>query len=248
MPLHDSFELHRSPSWPPIPTPPSLRTPTPLPPPEDRSVPNEDRAVPAGDAGPDGSADGPTPIVGIGASADGVDALRRFFAELPEPQAKTHGMAFVVLPHLAPDRESTLTARLQQATALPVETAADGAAVEPGHVYVRPPGRRLSIAEGHLQVTRSEERPASATIDRFFRALAADQDANAVGIVLSGTGTDGSVGLRALREAGGVTMVQAPTEAEYDSMPQSALATGLVDLALPVEELAARLVDRARER
>jgi two-component system CheB/CheR fusion protein len=208
---------------------------------------NEDDPAPAEEPPPDDTATGPDtgpmPIVGIGASAGGVDALRQFFSHLPKDDGDERGMAFVVVLHLAPDMESNLDSILRHDTALTVTKATDGTAVEAGHVYVIPPGRRLEIAGGRLRVTETEGRHEISTIDRFFRTLAADQGANAVGIVLSGSGTDGSVGLRAVKEEGGVTMVQDPKEAEYDNMPQSALASGLVDLVLPAEELAEKLTE-----
>ncbi|PQJ26959.1 hypothetical protein BSZ35_18745 [Salinibacter sp. 10B] len=212
----------------------------------------EDAATPTGEASAEDTPPkdatfardtGPMPIVGIGASAGGIDALRRFFSRLPKEDSDERGMAFVVVLHLAPDMESNLASILQQDTTLTVTKATDGMAVEAGHVYVIPPGRRLEIAGGRLQVTATEGRHDISTIDRFFRSLAADQTTNAVGIILSGTGTDGSVGLRAIKEEGGVTMVQDPAEAEYDSMPQSALASGLVDLVLSAEGLATKLAE-----
>ncbi len=189
------------------------------------------------------------PIVGIGASAGGVDALRQFFAHLSAEEASSEGgMAFVVILHLSPDFESNLTTILQQETELVVEEARDGAEIAGGHVYVITPGERLEIEEGTLSVTETTTPHEATSIDQFFRSLAADQGANAAGIVLSGTGTDGTLGLRAIKEAGGVAMVQSPEEAEYEDMPTSALSTGLIDLTLPSGRLAEKLAqyrDRA---
>ena len=191
----------------------------------------------------------PMPIVGIGASAGGVGALREFFGHLPtEAAAEEGGMAYVVILHLAPNIESNLADILQEETSLHVERAQDGAEVTGGTVYVIPPGKRLTLHDGRLRVEEATGPHDPTSVDRFFRSLASDQGENAVGIVLSGSGSDGTLGLRAIKEAGGITMVQVPEEAEYESMPESALATGLVDLSLPIAQLAEKLVqyrDRA---
>jgi two-component system CheB/CheR fusion protein len=179
------------------------------------------------------------PVVGIGASAGGVEALRQFFDALPEDS----GMAFVVILHLAPDYESNLAAILQKHTDMTVTEAETGAALQTNHVYVIPPARRLTVEDGHLHLTEITGRHEVSTIDRFFRSLAEDQEENAVGIVLSGTGTDGTVGLRDVKERGGITMAQAPDEAEHEDMPLSAVSTGMVDLVRPVKELAEKLVE-----
>ena len=184
------------------------------------------------------------PIVGIGASAGGVGALREFFGHLPtEETAEDGGMAYVVILHLSPNVESNLAEILQEETSLQVERAEDGTKMTGGSVYVIPPGRRLTIHDGRLRVDEATGAHDPSSVDRFFRSLASDQGENAVGIVLSGSGTDGTLGLRAIKEAGGVTMVQVPEEAEYRGMPESALATELVDLSLPVVELAEKLVE-----
>jgi two-component system CheB/CheR fusion protein len=184
------------------------------------------------------------PIVGIGASAGGIDALQRFFRELP---AET-GMAVVVVLHLSPDHESNLAEILQSGTDMTVERATDGTEVRPDHVYVIAPGHHLTLRTGTLRVSTSTDRHNVATVDRFFRSLADDQGRNAVGIVLSGTGSDGTIGLRAIIEHGGVAVAQDPEDAEYDAMPQSAIATGLIDFTAPAGPLAEKLVayrDRA---
>ena len=152
-------------------------------------------------------------------------------------------MAFVVVMHLSPTVESNLAEILQEETPLRVARAKDGAEVTGGTVYVIAPGQHLTIHDSRLRVEKATAPHDSTSVDRFFRSLASDQGGNAVGIVLSGSGTDGTLGLRAIKEAGGVTMVQAPEEAEYESMPESALATSLVDLSLPVAKLAEKLVE-----
>jgi len=186
----------------------------------------------------------PMPIVGIGASAGGIDALRQFFEAMPSDS----GMAFVVVLHLSSTFESSLASILQQSTDMTVENAEEGVEVTSNHVYVIPPGQRLAIQEGNLRLTETTRPHDSSSVDRFFRSLASDQGENAVGIIFSGSGADGTLGLRAIKEDGGVAMVQAPEDAEYDGMPESALSTGLIDLSLPVPELAETLVayrDRA---
>jgi two-component system CheB/CheR fusion protein len=183
------------------------------------------------------------PIVGIGASAGGVDALRDFFQQLPADAEDTdEGMAFVVVLHLSPDYESNLVDILQEETPLSVVRAEDGAQVMGGTVYVIPPASELTIENGCLRVKENPGVHDVTSVDRFLRSLASDQGDNAVGIVLSGSGTDGTLGLRAIKEVGGIVMAQSPDEAGYESMPESAISTGLMDLVRPVGELAEMLV------
>ncbi|HMB92621.1 MAG TPA: chemotaxis protein CheB, partial [Rhodothermales bacterium] len=175
-------------------------------------------------------------VIGIGASAGGLKALEAFFSHLPE----TPGMAFVVIVHLSPEHESQMAALLQQHTAMPVVQVNGPVHVEAGHVYVIPPGKDLTITDSHLHLSkRSQNR--HAPINLFFRTLAETHGQHAVAVVLSGTGSDGAVGLGRVKERGGLTMAQSPDEAEYDAMPRSAVATGHVDVILPVAELAQAL-------
>jgi two-component system CheB/CheR fusion protein len=179
-----------------------------------------------------------TRLVGIGASAGGIPALKLLFRDL-HPDGS---VAFVVVSHLTSGRESSLVSILQGHTSLPVSQIVDGDAPRPGHVYVIPPGVDLVLRDGALRLTDRE--PAGighAPIDRFFRSLADGLGRDAACVVLSGTGADGTLGLKRVKEEGGLTMVQAPEEAEYDSMPRNALATGLVDLSLPAGKLSERL-------
>ena len=174
-------------------------------------------------------------MVGIGASAGGLDAFERFFRHVPPDS----GMAFVIVQHLDPTHKSLLVELLQRFTPLPVLEIEDGMAVPPNHVYVIPPNNDLTIAGG---VLRLEQRPADSTgprlpIDSFFRSLAEDQRERAVGIVLSGTGSEGAQGLKEIKGAGGLTLVQEPASAQYDGMPRHAIATGFVDLILPPEQM-----------
>ncbi|ARN81228.1 chemotaxis protein CheB [Methylocystis bryophila] len=177
------------------------------------------------------------PTVGIGASAGGVQALQEFFDNLPEDVLA----AFVVIVHLDPKRQSELSNIIAAHTKLPVSQVTDRVRLEPRHVYVTPPNRQLLIAEQHLSTVEFIEPPSRrAPIDLFFRSLAA-QHGDKLAIILSGAGSDGTVGVKAIKEAGGIILVQDPQEAEYGSMPSSAIATGVVDLVLPVREIAQRL-------
>ncbi len=183
------------------------------------------------------------PIVGLGASAGGLEAYKQFFRKVPPDS----GLAFVLVLHLDPDHASMLTAILQRCTAMPVVEAKDQLVVVPNTVYAIPPNRDMAIFHGILQlsvpaVPRGHRMP----IDAFLCSLAEDQAEQAVGIILSGTGTDGTLGLRAIRGAGGITLVQEPTTAKYDSMPASAIKAGYATQVLPVEEMPAALLAARR--
>ncbi len=166
------------------------------------------------------------PVVGIGASAGGVTALSTFFSGMPSDT----GMAFVVILHLSPEHESHVDSILQRHTRMPVLQVTEPAPVEPDRVYVIPPNKQLSMNGGYLRLTDlPPRRGRHVSIDLFFRALARVHQERAVGIVLSGTGSDGAVGLVSLKEHGGVAIAQSPMGAEYDGMPQSAIATGVLE-------------------
>jgi len=174
------------------------------------------------------------PIVGIGASAGGLEALEQFFRHVPA----NSGMAFVLVQHLDPNHISMLTEILQRTTAMPVTEASDEILVEPNHVYVIPPNRDMTIFHRKLQlsvpnVSRGQRLP----IDDFLQSLAEDQRENAIGIILSGNGSDGTQGLRAILGAGGVTLVQEPATAKYDGMPSSAIQAGYATEVLPVDKM-----------
>jgi two-component system CheB/CheR fusion protein len=154
------------------------------------------------------------------------------------------GMAFVVVLHLSPEHESNAAAILQRATRMPVMQVTQATAIEPDHVYVIAPGLQLAMDDGKLRVAKLERmhgRPV--TIDLFFRTLAHAHGERAIAVVLSGTGSDGSVGLADMKREGGVAIAQAPGDAEYDDMPSAAVATRLVDFVLPVAEIPAKLVE-----
>ena len=178
-------------------------------------------------------------VVGIGASAGGLKALQAFFEALP---AET-GIAFVVITHLHPERESLMDEILQKSTEMKVHQVNGKVHVEPDRVYVIPPNRRILMTDSTLDVDAFEEpRGMRLPVDHFFRSLAKEHR-SMVGVILSGGGTDGSVGLKAIKEQGGLVMVQDPNEAEYNGMPRAAIATGLVDVVLPVRDLAYKLVE-----
>ena len=184
------------------------------------------------------------PIVGIGASAGGLDAFEAFFRACPVDT----GMAFVLVPHLDPGHASLLAEILQRSTAMPVVEALDQIAVAPNHVYVIPPNREMAILNGLLQLSVPElVRGQRMPIDTFLRSLAEDQDDRAIGIILSGTATDGTLGLRAILGSGGVCMVQEPATAKYDGMPSSAINAGYATHILPVEDMPAMLVEVTRQ-
>lgn len=183
-------------------------------------------------------------IVGIGASAGGLKALRSFFEALPE----TTGMAFVVITHLHPEHESVLADILQGNTKMQVTQVIRRVDVEPDHVYVIPPNHQILMADHKLDVKEFDEpRGLRSPVDHFFRSLAKAHH-DIVGIILSGTGTDGSVGIKAIKEEGGLLMVQSPEEAEFDGMPRAAIDTGIVDVVLPVSELADTLMQYAQHQ
>jgi len=178
-------------------------------------------------------------VVGIGASAGGIQALRNFFAHVP----KDSGMAYVVILHLSPDHDSQLAEVLQSTAPVPVTQVEKRVAVEPDHVYVIPPNKNLEIRDAHIDVanvTSSEVR--RAPVDIFFRTLAESHGPRAVSVVLSGTGANGSMGMKRVKERGGLCIVQEPEEAEYADMPRHSLGTGLVDYVLPVAEIPARII------
>ncbi|MGZ8252096.1 MAG: chemotaxis protein CheB [Methylophilaceae bacterium] len=184
------------------------------------------------------------PIVGIGASAGGLEAFEQFFRNTPADI----GMAFVLVPHLAPNHASLLTEILQRSTTMSVSEVQDQMLVRPNTVYIIPPNRDMAIFNGRLQLSVPDEPHAQRLpIDQFLRSLAEDQGENAIGIILSGTGSDGTLGLRAIVGAGGVSLVQEPTSAKYDGMPASAIQAGYAIHVLPVEKMAEVITASARK-
>ena len=197
-----------------------------------------------GQLGPNVSdGDSPFLVVGLGASAGGLEALETFFAGLPQ----TDGAAFVVVIHLAPERESLLAEILERSVPLPVTQVTERVEVRPGHVYVIPPNRNLLMEDGHLRLAPLEdERHRRRPIDHFFRTLADAYGEHAVGVILSGTGQNGTVGVSRVQEVGGLVLAQEPADAAYDEMPRSAIAAGVVDGVGPAGDLAREVIAYAR--
>ncbi len=181
------------------------------------------------------------PIVGIGASAGGLTAFEAFFSAMPADTDP--GMAFVLVQHLAPDHKSILADLVRRYTRMQVFEVEDGMVVRPNCAYIIPPNRDMAFLGNALQLLEpSAPRGQRLPIDFFFRSLAQDQHERAIGIVLSGTGSDGTLGVRAIKGEGGMVMAQNPASTEYDGMPRSAIATGLVDYELPPAEMPAQLI------
>src|SRR5262249_39842856 len=179
----------------------------------------------------------PFPIVAIGASAGGLDAFTSLLNALPTDT----GMSFVVIQHLSPTHASMLPEILTRSTSMPVSQVEDNMPVEPNHVYVIPPGKNLVFGQGLLQLgPRIEGRGQLRPIDHFMRALAEEHGHKAIGVVLSGTANDGSLGVQEIKAAGGITFAQDST-AEQQSMPRSAIATGAIDFVLPPDEIGKEL-------
>ena len=180
----------------------------------------------------------PKLVVGIGASAGGLEPLERFFAAVP----RDSGMAFVVLQHLSPDFESRMDELLGRQTSLPIHKVTDGVIVEPDAIYLIPPKKEMIISGGRLLLTDKDEAGISLPIDHFFRSLAHDISRRAVAIVLSGAGSDGSRGIREIHEAGGLVLCQTPDTARFQGMPLSAQQTGVVDAFLDPDKMPDALV------
>ena len=181
------------------------------------------------------------PIVGIGASAGGLAAFEAFYAGMPADADP--GMAFVLVQHLAPDHESILTELIRRCTRMQVFAVEDGMVIQANCVYIIPPNTDMAFLNGALQLLEpSAPRGQRLPIDFFFRSLAQDQHECAIGVVLSGTGGDGTLGVRAIKGEGGMVMAQTPESTEFDGMPRSAINTGLVDYELPPGEMPAQLI------
>ena len=178
-------------------------------------------------------------VVGLGASAGGISALKQFFSGMPSDS----GMAFVVVLHLSQEHESHLAQIIQTTTAMPVVQVSETLEVQPNHVYVIPPAKHLAMVDGQIRLQEPERiRGRRVPIDIFFRTLGEAYGGRAVAVILSGTGSDGTLGVKRVKENGGIVLAQRPDEAEYDGMPRSAIATNLVDVILPVAELPEKIV------
>lgn len=182
-------------------------------------------------------------VVGLGASAGGLEAFEHFFTHMPE----NPNMAFVLTQHLDAEHTSILPELIARFTKMPVQQVTNNLQIAPNHVYVIPPNSNLTLQQGRLILSELEQQRGDRhPISFFFNSLAQDQGENAIGIVLSGTGSDGSRGVEAIRAAGGIVMAQTPESAAYDGMPRSAIATGVVDATLPPEGMPAELVRYAQ--
>ncbi len=209
-------------------------------------VDSPEKAAPASPLDPGDETHAPGfPIVGIGASAGGLAAFEAFFASMPADTES--GMAFVLVQHLDPGHKSILAELVRRYTKMQVFEVVDGMEVEPNCTYIIPPNKDLALLQGRLQLIEpAAPRGLRLPIDFFFRSLAQDRGEGAICIVLSGTGTDGTLGLKAIKGAGGMAIVQEPASAGYDGMPRSAIATGLADYILPPGAMPAQLIAYAQ--
>jgi two-component system CheB/CheR fusion protein len=182
-------------------------------------------------------------VIGLGGSAGSISALQAFFSRMPGDS----GLAFVVVLHLSPEHESSLAALLQNVTPMCVVQVSEAVKVEPNCVYVIPPGKNLLMADGQLVLSDlRHENGKRSVVDIFFRTLADTHGPRSAAIVLSGADGDGAIGIKRIKENGGLTVAQEPGEAEHDGMPRSAIATGMVDWVLPVAEMPNRLLEYQR--
>ena len=177
-------------------------------------------------------------IVAIGASAGGLEALEKLFDGL----ACDSGSTFVVIQHLSPDHKSMMANLLSRHTQMPVVMVEQDMPIEPDHVYLIPPGSIMHMGEGHLRLTPKNPRTLTLPIDVFFKSLATHYGARSVGVILSGTGSDGTRGASAINDAGGFLIAQEPESAKFDGMPRSVISSGLVDAILPVEQIGPRVL------
>jgi two-component system CheB/CheR fusion protein len=185
----------------------------------------------------------PCAVVGLGASAGGVAALQQFFTDMP-PNSE---LAFVVVMHLSPEHESNLAGVIAQKTSMPVMQVQEPVKVKPNHVYVIPPNHQLTFEESTLHLVPPQQALGRrVTIDLFFRTLAQAYGQRGVAIILSGSDSDGVIGMKHVRAQGGVTIAQDPNEAEHDSMPATAISTGMVDWILPVADMPGKLMELVR--
>jgi len=200
-----------------------------------RRKPGVDEAIPEADSPP-------LTIVAIGASAGGLAALKRFFSQVDVQS----GLAYVVVMHLSPEHKSHLAELLQPHVKMPVQQVTRTTALEPNRVYVIPPGANLNTIDTHLRLTKLEQnRRERAPIDHFYRTLAKTHDGSSVAVILTGSGSDGTLGVRDVKAAGGFAIAQDPNDAEFGDMPQSAISTGLIDVVLPIEKIPAAILKLA---
>ena len=188
-------------------------------------------------------APGPAYVVGVGASAGGLEALERMF----EPMPTDLDAAFVVVQHLSPDHKSLMASLLARHTRMPVTMVEDDMPIVAGNVYLIPPGAMMTAVKGRLRLIPKSPHGLSLPIDLFFSSLASSFGARAIGVILSGTGSDGARGSVAINDAGGLLLAQSPESAKFDGMPRSVIATGLVDEVLAAEEMGQRILEHIRQ-
>ena len=172
-------------------------------------------------------------IVGLGASAGGLEALQQFFQQMPA----NSGLSFVVIQHLSPDYKSLMADILGKYTEMDVRQAENEMAVEPNTVYLIPPKKNLTLKNGKLMLTEYIHGTLNHPIDVFFASLAEEKGGKAIAVVLSGTGSDGTSGIKTVKEHGGLVIVQSPGTAKFDGMPRSVINTGLADFILSPDEI-----------
>lgn len=177
------------------------------------------------------------PVVGLGASAGGLEALRSFFNEV----TVNSGMAYIVVVHMAPKQPSLMPELLQKVAPVPVSVAQDEQTIEPDHIYVIPPDKEITVFKGKIQLLDVLDKRLMLPIDSFLVSLARDCGANAAGVILSGTGTDGTLGVKEIKANGGLVLVQLEDSAGYDGMPSSAISSGVADIIVPPEEMPQKL-------
>ena len=174
------------------------------------------------------------PVVGIGASAGGLHALKEFFSQVRDDA----GFSYVVVVHLSSEHKSQLAELLQTSSPIPIQQVTESIQLEPNKAYVIPPGANIATVDTHLRLSEIEtSRSQRSPINHFFQTLAHSHGGQAAAIILSGTGTDGTMGIRHVKQAGGLTIVQSPGESEFNGMPESAIAGRFVDLVLPISEM-----------
>src|SRR6202021_1070753 len=194
-------------------------------------------------AGPGGKVDASPCVVAIGASAGGFDALIEFLHIVPA----NSGLSFIILQHLSPSPRSLSAELFSRHTAMSVRAAEDGVLLEPNCVYTTPADRDIRVQGGHIRLAKpTEARGHRLPVDQLFRSLGEDRRERAIGIILSGTGSDGALGLRDIVANGGIVLVQAPETAQFDGMPRSAIATGLVAHVLAIRKMPRVLISYAR--
>ena len=184
------------------------------------------------------------PVIGIGASAGGLEAFSTLFRKMPQDT----GMAFILIQHIEPSHVGNMVGLIQRQTAMPVvEVKDNGLAVEPNHLYMIPPNREISVFDGRLKLGDQVETSMRHSIDLFFRSLAEDLGERAICIILSGTGSDGTAGARAIKAQAGLVIAQDPDDAAYEGMPRSAVDAGVADMVLPAADIAGKLVEYVKE-